>query len=44
MKTKINNEIDDLQQIKKFIKKQQIGIKDKDIQEQYGIVVDLEYL
>ena len=31
MKNKINMEIDDLEQIKKFIKKQSIGIKDTGI-------------
>jgi hypothetical protein len=33
-----------LEQIKKFIKKTQPGVKDAEIEESYGIPADLDYL
>lgn len=44
MKEAINNQTDNLEQIKKFIKKQQPGTKDTEIEEAYGIPADLDYI
>ena len=44
VKTAINLETDNLEQIKKYIKKQQPGIKDKEIELSYDIPADLDYI
>lgn len=40
----MNLQTDNLEQIKKFIKKQQPGVKDAEIEQNYGIPADLDYL
>lgn len=44
IKEKINFWTDNLQQFKKHVKKQTPGLKDKDLEDQYGIPVDLDYV
>ena len=44
MKMQVNNETDNLQQIKKFIKNQQYGITDVEIEQIYEIPHDLDYI
>jgi len=44
LKTAINLQTDNLEQIKKYIKKQQPGIKDKEIEQTYEIPADLDYI
>ena len=40
----VNEETDNLEQIKKFIKKNQIGVTDIEIEQAYGIPHDLDYI
>lgn len=39
----MNGEIDNLEQIRKYIKKTQLGIKDEEIETSYGIPANLDY-
>ena len=43
LKKAINIEIDNLEQIKKYIKKNQVGVSNQEIQGSYGIPGNLEY-
>jgi hypothetical protein len=43
-KEKINFWTDNLEQFKKHVKKQMPGTRDQDIQQQYGIPMDMDYV
>lgn len=44
MKQKVNFWTDNLEQFKKFVKKEMPGIKDQDLEERFGIPTDLDYV
>ena len=44
MKQRVNDETDNLEQIRKYIKRTQPGVRDSEIEEQFGIECDLDYV
>lgn len=44
MKQKVNFWTDNLEQFKKFVKKEMPGTKDQDLEERFGIPTDLDYV